>query len=104
MLALEIRINDGKPLIVGTENLTYVFMSRIMTRDKHSMAVGGADDAFRYSWMNEDMQNGDKVFIRVVEVDKDEVSSPLIIEKSDRERMKRYFEELKKELQGKNLL
>jgi hypothetical protein len=54
--------------------------------------------------MNEDMQNGDKVFIRVVEVDKDEVSSPLVIEKSGRERMKRYFEELKKELQGKNLL
>lgn len=104
MLALEIRINDGKPLIVGAENLTYVFMSRIMTNDKHSMMIGGADDAFRYSWMNEDMQNGDKVFIRVVEVDKDEVSSPLVIEKSDRERMKRYFEELKKELQGKNLL
>ena len=84
MLALEIRINDGKPLIVGAENLTYVFMSRIMTRDKHSMAVGGADDAFRYSWMNEDMhisfkggdlQLGDEIYVEFADVEK----SPLPI-------------------------
>ena len=104
MLALEIQINDGNPLVVGAENLTFAFLTRDKIRDAHSVLVGGADEAFRYRWMDEEMQDGDKVFIRVVEVDKDEVSSPFEIEKNNRERMKRYFEKLKKELQDKQLL
>lgn len=104
MLGLEIRINDEKPLVVGGESLIYVFLTRIASRNKHDMAVGGADDAFHYKWMNADMQDGDKVFIRVVEVDKEDVSSPAKIEKRDRERMKQDFERLKKELQEKRLL
>lgn len=104
MLALEIQINNGKPLVIGAENLTYAFLTRDEKRDAHSILVGGADDVFRYRWMDEEMQDGDKVFIRVVEVDKDELSSPFEIEKSNRERMKRYFEKLEKELQDKQLL
>lgn len=104
MLALEIHINDGKPLVVGAEDITYAFLTRNNIRNVHSILVGGADDAFRYRWMDEDMQDGDKVFIRVVEVDKDKVSSPSEIERNDRERMKLYFEKLEKELQDKQLL
>ena len=104
MLALEIRINDGEPIVAGNESLTYVHISRILTRDAHCVAVTGADDANRYTWIDEDMQDGDKVFIRVIEVDKDEVSSPSEIRKCDRERMKREFERLKQELQEKRLL
>lgn len=104
MLALEIQINDGKPLVVGAENLTFAFFTRDEKRDEHSVLVEGADDVFRYRWMDEDMQNGDKVFIRVVEVDKDKVSSPFEMERNDRERMKLYFEKLEKELQDKQLL
>lgn len=103
MLALEIRINDSKPLIVGADILM-VDLSRIETHDKHSLLAFGADDAFRYIWIDKKMEDGDRVFIRVVEVDKDDVSPPSHIEKSDRERMKSIYEKLKLELQDKQLL
>lgn len=50
------------------------------------------------------MKDGDKVFIRVVDVEKDEISSPFETNKCDREEMKQRFEKLKKELQDKQLL
>ena len=104
MLALEIQINDSNPLVVGTEDFTYVHISRNRTSDMHFISVGGGDDSLHYKWLDEEMQDGDRVFIRVVEVDKDDVSLPSQIEKRDRERMKLIYEKLKKELQDKQLL
>lgn len=104
MLGLEIRINDSESIVAGNESLIHVSISRILKRDAHYVAVTGADDANSYIWIDEDMQDGDKVFIRVVEVDKEDVSSPAKVEKRDRERMKREFERLKQELQEKQLL
>lgn len=102
MLALEIQINDGKPLVVGTEDITYAFLTRNNIRNVHSILVGGSDDAFQYKWLDKIMQDSDRVLIRVVEVDK--VAPPFEMEKNNRERMKQYFNQLKKELQDKQLL
>lgn len=104
MLALEIQINESNPLVVGTEGFTCVHINRNGRYDMHSISVGGADDSLRYKWIDEEMQDGDRVLIRVVEVDKDDVSPPFKIEKIDRERMKLIYEKLKLELQDKQLL
>lgn len=103
MLALEIRINESKPLVIGADILL-VYLNRIETRDDHGILASGADDAFRYKWIDKEMKDGDKVFIRVVDVEKDEISSPFETNKCDREEMKQRFEKLKKELQDKQLL
>ena len=104
MLALEIQINDGKPLVVGAEGITYAFLTRNNIRNVHSILVGGSDDAFRYKWFDKIVQGGARVLIRVVEVDKEKVASPFEVGKNNRERMKQYFNQLKKELQDKQLL
>ena len=103
MLALEICINDSKPLVVGADIL-FVDLNRIETRDDHRILAFGADDAFRYIWIDKEMKDGDRVFIRVVDVENDRISSPFEIKKCDREELKQRFEKLKKELQDKQLL
>lgn len=103
MLALEIRINGGEPMVVGADILM-VQSRRFEARNQHSLLAFGADDSFHYKWLDKDMQNGDKVSIRVVEADKDRISPSLRKEKRDRERIKRHYEELKRELQEKQLI
>lgn len=102
MLGFEISINDDKPMTVATDSQTFVILS-YGTSDC-DMLVAGADDAFSYIWFDKIMQNGDKILIRIIDVGKDEVSSPFKIEKRNRERMKQTFEELKQELLNKQLL
>ena len=55
MLALEIKINDGKPLVVGADIL-FVSIDRIETRDNHSLLAFGANDSNHYRWLDEHMQ------------------------------------------------
>ena len=102
MLGFEISINDDKPMTVATDSQAFVILS-YGTSDC-DMLVAGADDAFSYIWFDKIMQNGDKILIRIIDVGKDEVSSPFKIEKRNRERMKQTFEELKQELLNKQLL
>ena len=103
MLALEIRVNGDEPIVVGADTLM-VQLRRFEPRNEHSLLAFGADDSFHYKWLDEAMQNGDKVSIRVVEVDKDQISPSPRKEKCDREWMKRRYEELKQELQDKQLI
>ena len=103
MLALEIRVNGGEPVVVGADILM-VQLRRFEARNQHSLLAFGADDLYRYKWLDKDMQDGDKVSIRVVEVDKDQILPSPQTEKCDLERNKRLYEELKHELQDKLLI
>lgn len=89
-------------MTVATDSQAFVLLSH-GTSDC-DMLVAGADDAFSYIWIDKKMQNRDKILIRIVNVDKDEVSSPFKTEKRNREYMKQTFEELKQELLNKQLL
>lgn len=105
MLALEIRINDCEPIIAATDNLTFVKVSYGSSPGNiGSIIVAGSDTAFRYTWINEKAKNDDEIFIRVVDVEKSQISPPLKIEKADRELMLKVFHKLKKELQDRQLL
>ena len=105
MLALEVKINDDEHFTVSTENLTTVHvMYGTEKRDVDSVVIFGGDDSATYIWRNKALQKGDKIVVRVVDVDKEQVSPPHNVRMKDREKMKREYERLKVELQNKHLL
>ncbi len=105
MLAFEIHINDRDPLIVAADNLTTIRLSYGVAKcDVDSVSVFGADDAALYTWLDEKAQRGDKIRVRVVDVDKDKISSPQSIKRKSREELQQAFERLEQELQSKQLL
>ncbi len=105
MLAFEIHINDRDPLIVAADNFTTIRLSYgVAKRDVDSVSVFGADDATLYTWLDEKAQQGDKVRVRLVDVDKDKISSPQSIKRKSREELQQAFERLEQELQSKQLL
>lgn len=105
MLALEVNINNCERFIVSAENSTTVHvMYGVAKRDIDSVVIFGADDSATYIWRNKALQKGDKIVVRVVDVDKEQVSSPQNVMMQDREKMKQEYEQLKMELQNKHLL
>ncbi len=105
MLAFEIQRNGHDPLTVAADNLATVRLSYgVAKRDVDSVLVFGADDVALYTWLDEKAQQGDKVRVRLVDVDKDKISSPQSIKRKCHEEMQQEFERLEKELQGKQLL
>ena len=105
MLEFEISINDSKPLIVSSELLAFAkicYGNAELNLD--SILVSGADEASRYTWLYQVASIGDKIRIKVVDVNKDEISSPQTIKNKDREQMTKQFYQLKQELQDKHLL
>lgn len=101
MLALEIHINDSEHFIVSADNLAFV---NILYGISNNVSIHGADDSCLYTWAEKAIQKGDKILVRVVDVDKDKISSPQITKMNDREKMKRVFEQLKLELQNRQLI
>ena len=59
---------------------------------------------YNYVWMNKAIQKGDKILVRIVDVDKDKISFPQIAQIKDRSKLKQEFEKLKLELQNKQLI
>lgn len=106
MLALEISINDSEPFVVTANNCVLVSLSYGINpiRNLDFISVFGADDAFSYTWLDKKVQNGEKVLIRVVEVEKSRLTIPMRILKKNRKEIIIEFERLKKELQNKQLL
>ncbi len=105
MLALEIQINGSELFIVVAENLAGIQLSYgVSKRDLDSVLVFGADYASRYTWLDMKAKNGDKVIVRIVDVDKDKLSSPLKINKRDRKQVMREYERLKMELQDRQMI
>lgn len=105
MLALEVKINNDEHFTVSAENWTTVHvMYGVAKRDIDSVAIFGWDDSATYVWRNKALQKGDKIVVRVVDVDKERVSFPQNVRMKDREKMKQEYEQLKMELQNKHLL
>lgn len=100
MLALEIHINDSEHFTVAADNLAFVDLNYGISK----LEICGADDSYFYVWVDKTIQKGDKLFVRLVDVDKDKISSPQKATKRDREKMKQVFEKLKSELQEKQLI
>ena len=105
MLALEVKINDDEHFTVSTEYSTTVHvMYGIAKRDIDSVVIFWGDDSATYIWRNKTLQKGDKIVVRVADMDKGQVSSPQNVMMKDREKMKQEYEQLKMELQNKHLL
>ena len=106
MLAFEISINNCEPITVTTDDVVCINLSYGVNPKRNSdlAMIFGADDAFFYTWHDERVQNGDKILIRVVDVDAHNLTIPQRVRKKNRERMKQEFERLKIELQNKQLL
>ncbi len=105
MLAFEIQINDRDPLIVSADNFTTIRLSYGVAKcDVDSVSAFGAEDMALYTWLDEKARQGDKVRVRLVDVDKDKVSSPQSIKRKSREDLKQEFERLEKELQSKQMI
>lgn len=106
MLALEISVNDSTTTVVAADNhlLASINCGSSDRNELDRISVFGWDDASSYTWLDEKIQNGDKILIRVIEVEKDKVSSPKRMNMKNREWMKQEFERLKMELQNKHLL
>lgn len=106
MLAFEISINDCEPITVAADDIVCTKLSYGVNPKRNSdfTMVFGADDAFFYTWLDEKVQNGGKILIRVVDVDSHNLTIPQRARKKNREWMKQEFERLKVELQNKQLL
>ena len=88
MKGFEICINDAAPIVAMTDSLVTLIIS-----------VGYADHLI---WMNKKMSLGDKIKVRVREID---IASPLHMRyPSDREEMKKEYYKLKKKLEEEGKL
>jgi phosphoenolpyruvate-protein kinase (PTS system EI component) len=105
MLALDIHINDREHFIVHADNLAYISLSYgVSVYNNDYVSIRGTNDLYNYVWMNKAIQKGDKILVRIVDVDKDKISFPQIAQIKDWNKLKQEFEKLKLELQNKQLI
>ena len=96
MKGFEICINDAAPIVAMTDSLVTLIVS-VGYADGDDMHIGGMDSKSNHLiWMNKKMSLGDKIKVRVREID---IASPLHMRyPSDREEMKKEYYKLKKKL------
>lgn len=105
MLALEIRLSSGEHLVIAAENVVYIKASYGESeRPMDFVYAGGVDDSCSYRWLCKTPQKGDKLLVRVVDVDKEAVSAPQRIEKKDRKELEEECKHLETELKNKQLI
>ena len=94
MKGFEICINDAAPIVAMTDSLVTLIIS-VGYADGDDMHIGGMDSKSNHLiWMNKKMSLGDKIKVRVREID---IASPLHMRyPSDREEMKKEYYKLKK--------
>ena len=97
MKGFEICINDAAPIVAMTDSLVTLIIS-VGYADGDDMHIGGMDSKSNHLiWMNKKMSLGDKIKVRVREID---IASPLHMRyPSDREEMKKEYYKLKKKLE-----
>ena len=85
MKGFEICINDAAPIVAMTDSLVTLIIS-VGYADGDDMHIGGMDSKSNHLiWMNKKMSLGDKIKVRVREID---IASPLHMRyPSDREEM-----------------
>ena len=98
----EICINDAAPIVAMTDSLVTLIIS-VGYADGDDMHIGGMDSKSNHLiWMNKKMSLGDKIKVRVREID---IASPLHMRyPSDREEMKKEYYKLKKKLEEEGKL
>lgn len=101
MIGLEININGQNSLVAASDDFIYVcLMYGYSSGDR--ITVKGSDVLHNLIWFEGKPEVGDKVLIKVVETDK--VSPVLTMRNIDKDRLKRWYEQLKSELQEKGLI
>ena len=102
MKGFEICINDAAPIVAMTDSLVTLIIS-VGYADGDDMHIGGMDSKSSHLiWMNKKMSLGDKIKVRVREID---IASPLHMRyPSDREEMKKEYYKLKKKLEEEGKL
>lgn len=101
MIAFEVTINDDKPIVIGSSNVTTAILSYGYS-EADKIYLGGLDHYRYISWFKGKPEKGDKVVIKVIETDQ---ISPISEAKNcDRSEMKARFEQLKTELLEKGLI
>lgn len=101
MIGAEIIFNEKESVTIGTYNFAYIFIS-CGSKTGDWMLAAGNNFKERYTWIDQPLQTGDKIKIRIVETK--QTSQPLITQQSDRKKMKARYEQLKDELKEKGLI
>lgn len=102
MIGLEIIINDQKPIIAASDSLVFMDLSYGYSFDQ--ISVMGGDDLRILTWFNGKPKKGDKVVVRIVEIDIDKVSPVIKVMDRDRNEIKELYERYEVELQNKGLI
>lgn len=100
MIGFEININGREPIVAASDY--FVFADLAFGYSSGRIKIKGSDVLHYFTWLTEKLEEGDRVLIKMVDTDK--VSPVLTIEDCDRNEMKRRYEQLKMELQGKGLI
>lgn len=103
MLGFEIKVNDGKLLRVASDGVLSVVMHVGENPEYDYMNVGGMDSRlYHFSWFGKDMESGDKVIIRVTEID----DTDPVLERfpHNRELVIKHYFQMKKELEEQGLI
>lgn len=102
MKGFEVCINNDAAVSAVTDNLITIIIS-VGYSDVEDIYIGGMDSKlYHIAWLNKKIHVGDKIKVRVVEIDK---ASPLCDRyPSDRKEMKKKYDELKKKLEEEGKL
>lgn len=106
MLGFEIKVNEEDVMHVASEGPSVsvvMFVSQKDDKDSRYMTVGGMDSKlYHFSWTGKIIKSGDKVRIRVVEID----APDPVVERfpHDRETIRRGYYRMKKELEEHGLI
>lgn len=100
MIGFEISINGREPIVAASDY--FVFVDLAFGCSSGRIKIKGSDGLYYLTWLTEKLEVGDKVLIKMVDADK--ISPVLTIEDCDRNEMKKRYEQLKMELQGKGLI
>ena len=100
VLGFCVGINGREPIVAASDY--FVFADLTFGCSSGRIKIKGSDGLHYLTWLTEKLEEGDRVLIKMVVTDK--VSPVLTIEDCDRNEMKRRYEQLKMELQGKGLI
>ncbi len=101
MIGIEININGQYSLVAASDDLIYVCLTYGYSSEDR-ISVRGSDTLHNLIWFDGKPEVGDKILMKVV--DTEEVSPVLTTTNIDKDRLKRWYEQLKSELQEKGLI
>lgn len=102
MKGFEISINDAAPILAASDDIVTIIIS-IGYSNGHYMHVGGMDSSHYYlKWFGKQPKISDKMKVRICEIDT--VSPYYERFPSDREEMRKEYDELKKQLEEEGKL